>query len=189
MIYSSSFTSPRPHVTEAIFNYRIFMPKPSKSAATSSAGFEDGKLVVTSQQSRFHADAVDAPTSKDIDVKDLTLSIGGRELLDHAHLRITEGVHYVLAGRNGTGKSSLLRALAERRVPGVPSNLRLLLLGQTRVSSDALTDPVQAEDSANTVLEHVTRSDQRRERALKEANRTYHLSYTVEYHVLMLPQA
>ncbi|KAJ9609184.1 hypothetical protein H2200_006956 [Cladophialophora chaetospira] len=145
------------------------MPKASKSG-TSTPNLQDGGIVVTSQQSRFHVDAVDAPTSKDIDVKDLTLSVGGRELLDHAHLRLVEGVHYVLAGRNGTGKSSLLRALAERRVPGVPLNLRLLLLGQTRVSSDALTDPVEAEDEDLTVLQHVTRSDKRRERALREAN-------------------
>ncbi|KIX06247.1 uncharacterized protein Z518_04222 [Rhinocladiella mackenziei CBS 650.93] len=154
------------------------MPKPSKSAK-SSVGREDGAIVVTSQQSRFHADAVDVPTSKDIDVKDLTLSVGGRELLDHAHLRILAGVHYVLAGRNGTGKSSLLRALAERRVPGAPSNLRLLLLGQTRVSSDAGVDPAEAEESSQSVLEHVTRSDHRRERALKDANSMPPLSAAV----------
>lgn len=151
------------------------MPKSSKSG-TSTPNLQDGAIVVTSQQSRFHVDAVDAPTSKDIDVKDLTLSVGGRELLDHAHLRLVEGVHYVLAGRNGTGKSSLLRALAERRVPGVPSNLRLLLLGQTRVSSDALTDPVDAEDENLTVLQHVTRSDKRRERALRELNSMLHFN-------------
>ena len=145
------------------------MPKASKSG-TSTPTLQDGAIVVTSQQSRFHVDAADAPTSKDIDVKDLTLSVGGRELLDHAHLRLVEGVHYVLAGRNGTGKSSLLRALAERRVPGVPSNLRLLLLGQTRVSSDALTEPIETEDESLNVLQHVTRSDKRRERALREAN-------------------
>ncbi|OQV05338.1 hypothetical protein CLAIMM_10097 [Cladophialophora immunda] len=148
------------------------MPKPSKSS-TPAPSLQDGTIVVTSQQSRFHVDALDAPTSKDIDVKDLTLTVGGRELLDHAHLRIVEGVHYVLAGRNGTGKSSLLRALAERRVPGVPRNLRLLLLGQMRVSSDAVTesDGSESESDTTTVLEHVTRSDRRREQALKDANR------------------
>ena len=80
------------------------MPKSSKSG-TSTPILQDGNIVVTSQQSRFHVDAVDAPTSKDIDVKDLTLSVGGRDLLDHAHLRLVDGVHYVLAGRNGTGKT------------------------------------------------------------------------------------
>jgi ATPase subunit of ABC transporter with duplicated ATPase domains len=149
------------------------MPKSSKSSRSLDYGASavDGTLVVTSQQSRFHVDAVDAPTSKDIDVKDLSLSIGGRDLLDHAHLRILEGGHYVLAGRNGTGKSSLLRALAERRVPGVPSNLRLLLLGQTRVNSDALTESSESQDLSQTVLDHVTKSDKRRESALRDADR------------------
>ncbi|KAL2426162.1 putative ATP-binding protein YheS [Exophiala dermatitidis] len=76
------------------------MPRPSKPSKSTAAS-DSGAIVVTSQQSRFHVDAVDAPTSKDIEVKDLTLSVGGRELLDHAHLRILDGVHYVLAGRNG----------------------------------------------------------------------------------------
>ena len=149
------------------------MPKSSKSSRSlkDAESTVDGTLVVTSQQSRFHVDAVDAPTSKDIDVRDLSLSIGGRDLLDHAHLRFLDGVHYVLAGRNGTGKSSLLRALAERRVPGVPSNLRLLLLGQTRVSSDALTESFESQDLSQTVLEHVTKSDKRRESALRDADR------------------
>lgn len=145
------------------------MPKPSK-VSKAAAAQADGAIVVTSQQSRFHVDAVNAPTWKDIDVKDLSLAVGGRELLDHAHLRILEGVHYVLAGRNGTGKSSLLRALAERRVPGIPSNIRILLLGQTRLSSDAVSEPAQTESLSQTVLEHVTRSDHRRERALKASN-------------------
>lgn len=150
------------------------MPRPSQSLKSTAAS-DSGAIVVTSQQSRFHVDAVDAPTSKDIEVKDLTLSVGGRELLDHAHLRILDGVHYVLAGRNGTGKSSLLRALAERRVPGIPNNLRFLLLGQTRVSSDALSDPIGVETPAQTILEHVTRSDHKRERALKASKSMFQL--------------
>ncbi|EXJ85623.1 hypothetical protein A1O1_05989 [Capronia coronata CBS 617.96] len=152
------------------------MPKPSK-LSKAAAIQRYGGIVVTSQQSRFHLDAVDAPTSKDIDVKDLSLSVGGRELLDHAHLRILEGVHYVLAGRNGTGKSSLLRALAEKRVPGVPSNIRLLLLGQTRLSAHALSDPVEAESMAQTVLEHVIKSDHSQEQALKASNSMLQLPF------------
>jgi ATP-binding cassette, subfamily F, member 3 len=143
------------------------MPKGSKQPAQTN--LQDGNIVATSQQSRFHVDANSAPTSKDIDIKDLTLSIGGRELLDHAHLRLVEGVHYVLAGRNGTGKSTLLKALAERRVPGVASNLRLLLLGQTRVSSDVEAEGEEERGGEESVLQHVTKSDRRRERALRDA--------------------
>ena len=41
-----------------------------------------------------------------IDVKDLSITTGDRELLAHADLKLRENVHYVLVGRNGTGKSS-----------------------------------------------------------------------------------
>jgi ATP-binding cassette, subfamily F, member 3 len=144
------------------------MPKAKEQRTTKSAKHEG--IVVTSQQSRFHTESIDAPTLKEIDIKDLTISVGGLELLDHANLRIQNGVHYVFHGRNGTGKSTVLRALAERRVPGVASNLRLLLLGQTRVSSDLETDE-PAQRSEESVLAYVTRSDVKRERALKDLSR------------------
>ena len=144
------------------------MPKAREPRATKSG--KDEGIVVTSQQSRFHTESIDAPTLKEIDIKDLTISVGGLELLDHANLRFQNGVHYVFHGRNGTGKSTVLRALAERRVPGVASNLRLLLLGQTRVSSDLETDGSGAA-LEQSVLEYVTRSDVKRERALKDLSR------------------
>ncbi|KAG5724019.1 hypothetical protein E4T56_gene11240 [Termitomyces sp. T112] len=127
-------------------------------------------IVVTAQQSRFYVDAIDAPATKEIDVKDLALSVSGRDLLSHANLTLRENKHYVLVGRNGTGKSTLIRALAEGRIPGVPWSLHMLLLGQTDfVNSSTLDESLAAlrfEDM--TVLEHVIRSDARRERALAE---------------------
>ncbi|RDB21149.1 putative ABC transporter ATP-binding protein YheS [Hypsizygus marmoreus] len=141
---------------------------------------EEGGLIVSAQQSRFHVDASDTATTKEIDIKDLTLTIGGRDLLSHATLTLREDKHYVLVGRNGTGKSTLLRALAEGRIPGVPWSLHMLLLGQTDVvNSNSNLDETLAnlkfEDG--TILEHVMRSDARRERALVEAK---HLSEALE---------
>lgn len=144
------------------------MPR-AKDSKTSKVN-KDAGIVVSSQQSRFHTESIDAPTLKEVDIKDLTISIGGVELLDHANLRIQDGKHYVFHGRNGIGKSTVLRALAERRVPGVPSNLRLLLLGQTRVSSD-VPDEHEGSKASLPVLEYVTRSDARREQALRNLSR------------------
>ncbi|KAG6867032.1 hypothetical protein C0991_003950 [Blastosporella zonata] len=136
-------------------------------------------IVVTAQQSRFHVDALEAPTSKEVDVKDLSLSISGRDLLSRATFILRENRHYVLVGRNGTGKSTLLRALAEGRIPGVPWSLHVLLLGQTNyVNSSTLDESLVAlrfEDG--TVLEHVMRSDANREHLLAEAK---HLSEALE---------
>ncbi len=146
------------------------MPKVRTGKLTKQA-IDHGGIVVTSQQSRFHADAIDAPSLKDVDIKDLTISIGGLEILDHARLQIQNDTHYVFHGRNGLGKSMLLRALADRLIPGVPSNLRILLLGQTRVSSFVAEDYAGGEGKEQTVLQYVTRSDAAREKALKESQR------------------
>jgi ATP-binding cassette subfamily F protein 3 len=132
-----------------------------------------------------------------IDVKGLCISVNGRELLAHAELKLKENVHYVLIGRNGTGKSSvfenvhvvlivnllthptaLLRALGEAQIPGVPWNLRILLLGQTNpVVENVNHEGTQIRDI--NVLEHVICSDTHRENALREAGGT--LVFTIHY--------
>jgi ATPase subunit of ABC transporter with duplicated ATPase domains len=125
-------------------------------------------LQITAQQSRFHLDAIDTPASKEIWVKDLSISIGQKEILNRAEFRLKERVHYVLVGRNGTGKSTILKAVAEGRIPGIPWSTKILLLGQTReLGLDDAVGGLSIKDE--TVLEHVVRSDRAREVLLKEA--------------------
>ncbi|KAK6516299.1 hypothetical protein TWF506_006208 [Arthrobotrys conoides] len=120
-------------------------------------------IIVTAQQSRFHVDADLSAASLEIDIKDLSITIQNRDLLQHAHLRFLEGRRYVLVGRNGTGKSTLLKCIAEQRIPGLPLNLRTLLLSQTS-QSKSLTSPT------TTTLEYVLRSDTKRELALSDSS-------------------
>ncbi|KAF3282833.1 hypothetical protein TWF970_001568 [Orbilia oligospora] len=120
-------------------------------------------IVVTAQQSRFHVDADLSAASLEIDIKDLSVTVQNRDLLQHAHLRLLEGRRYVLFGRNGTGKSTLLKCIAEQRIPGLPLNLRTLLLSQTS-QSKSLTSPT------TTTLEYVLRSDTKRELALSDSS-------------------
>lgn len=40
------------------------------------------------------------------------------------------GVHYALIGRNGTGKSTLMKAIAEKLIPGIPCATRIAFLQQ-----------------------------------------------------------
>ncbi|KAI9890440.1 MAG: hypothetical protein M1814_003924 [Vezdaea aestivalis] len=147
------------------------MPKNLKlDSSTENQQISIGKIVVTAQQSRFHVDAIDAPDSKDIDVKDLNITVGTREIINNAHLRIQSGTRMVLAGRNGTGKSSLLKALANGMIPGVPLNLRVLLLGQTKIESIGTEAILEKGISAPlTVLEHVIKSDAKVEKLRQEA--------------------
>ncbi|KAK6509014.1 hypothetical protein TWF481_003780 [Arthrobotrys musiformis] len=141
-------------------------PKSKTGASAGNASHlyvpADG-IVVTAQQSRFHVDADLSAASLEIDIKDLSISIQNRELLQHAHLRLLEARRYVLVGRNGTGKSTLLKCIAEQQIPGLPLNLRTLLLSQTS-QSKSLTSPT------TTTLEYVLRSDTKRELALSDSS-------------------
>jgi len=67
--------------------------------------------------------------------------------------------------------TALLRALANKQIPGVPLNLRILLLGQTRdVSAEEALSGLKIEQE--TVLGHVIRSNVAREENLAEEKRT-----------------
>jgi ATPase subunit of ABC transporter with duplicated ATPase domains len=113
----------------------------------------------SSQQSRFHTETLD--TSREIDLKDVSISIGERELVNGAHLRLKDGVKYALVGRNGTGKSTVLTALADKLIPGINPNLRILLLSQVEDSTRS------SEDETRTVLQHVVHGDKERTRNVK----------------------
>jgi ATPase subunit of ABC transporter with duplicated ATPase domains len=101
-------------------------------------------------------------------VKDLSISIGNKELLSHANLQLQRGRKYILHGRNGIGKSTLLRAIATDQIPNIPRGVKVLLLGQVESEAeDDLATKLNRQDES--VLQHVLRSDQKRERLLREA--------------------
>ncbi|CAO2658364.1 Nn.00g060870.m01.CDS01 [Neocucurbitaria sp. VM-36] len=128
-----------------------------------------GHITVTAQQSRYALDAIDAPASKEILVKDLSISVANRELLSRTTLHLVESRHYVLVGRNGTGKSTLLKAVGDGLVPGIPWSTRILLLGQTREEAGMEDELQELFLNGETVLQHVVRSDRVRERYMREA--------------------
>ncbi|KAI9801026.1 MAG: hypothetical protein M1825_003560 [Sarcosagium campestre] len=141
------------------------------SKQSGKASLHEG-LSISAQQSRFHTDATEAST-KEIIVKDLCISLGNREIVSHAELKLMENVHYVLVGRNGTGKSTILRALGAEKIPGVARNIRILFLGQTASEhsglDEALSDlTLESGVAQKSVLEHVLRSDKEREKALRQ---------------------
>jgi ATP-binding cassette subfamily F protein 3 len=100
-------------------------------------------------------------------VKDLSISVSNRELLSRTTLHLVEARHYVLVGRNGTGKSTLLKAMADGLVPGIPWSTKILLLGQTREIEAEAEGEKRLEDA--TVLQYVVRSNRTREQYLREA--------------------
>lgn len=106
----------------------------------------------------------DAPSrtgaSMDVEVLEIVVTAGRQELLYNANLRLAHGHKYGLIGRNGVGKSTLLRAMAERdgRVP-VPRHIMMMHVEQEIAGDDT------------PVLKSVLVADKEREWLLKMEER------------------
>ena len=55
--------------------------------------------------------------SKDISIKNITVRVPGKTLLENTDFIVSDGTKYGLIGKNGIGKSSLLKQVAERVIP------------------------------------------------------------------------
>lgn len=86
---------------------------------------------------------------KDITVDNFSVSARGKELLKNTTVKISHGKRYGLVGPNGTGKSTLLKLLAWRKIP-VPKNIDVLLVEQEIVGDDR--SALEAVVSANEEL-------------------------------------
>ncbi|KAK3285596.1 hypothetical protein CYMTET_6805 [Cymbomonas tetramitiformis] len=86
---------------------------------------------------------------------------GGLDLLDDASCILVPGRRYGLLGRNGKGKSTMLRYLAARRVGGLPDIVSIYYVTQTV----SLTQ----EQEESTPLEVVMATDIERRMLLEEA--------------------
>jgi ATPase subunit of ABC transporter with duplicated ATPase domains len=98
---------------------------------------------------------------RDVNVADVSVSVPGQQLLSGTRFKMTYGQRYGMVGRNGTGKSVLLKHVAHRLPPfeAVPKHIRIVYVEQ-EIDGDARS-PLQ------TVLE----SDRERQWLLAEEQR------------------
>ena len=89
----------------------------------------NAKIKAYSQQSRFHTDAIEKDT-KSLNLKGVCVSIGERDLLNDTDLVIEPGLRYGLLGRNGVGKSTLLKVLSQNLMEGIPDFMKFLYIDQ-----------------------------------------------------------
>ena len=91
-------------------------------------------------------------------INELTYRVGGRLLLDRASVTIPAGHKVAIVGRNGTGKSTLLRLIAGELAPdagdiGVPSGTRIGWVRQEAPAGEtSLLDTVLAADTERAAL-------------------------------------
>ncbi|EPE24251.1 P-loop containing nucleoside triphosphate hydrolase [Glarea lozoyensis ATCC 20868] len=111
-------------------------------------------ILCTSKQTRFD---IKNPVYQELDIEGLNITVtsgpsksavkpkgkaraDGLELLSNATLKLKAGVHYALIGRNGTGKSTILKAVAQKLIPGIPIPTRISILQQTDADKAAAGD-------------------------------------------------
>ncbi|KAI1936054.1 hypothetical protein LOZ66_004972 [Ophidiomyces ophidiicola] len=156
-------------------------------------------ILATCKQTRFHLR--DERGSGEIDVQGLDILISsstiaqdgpalakarkqkarsaGKEILMNANLRLKAGVHYGLVGRNGTGKSTILRAMAEKLIPGIPNVVKIAIIQQTDAEecnleasslSSGHDEKSSHEKTPKTVLQQVLESDESRNDIMRKIN-------------------
>ena len=97
-----------------------------------------------------------------LSISDISIRLAGRLLIDRSTVQITPGARVGLVGRNGTGKSTLFRAIrgelaTESGSITVPSRWRVGSLAQ------------EAPDGPDTLIEVVLKADLERDTLLREA--------------------
>lgn len=93
---------------------------------------------------------------KDLHLTKFDISMGSRVLITDGEITLLYGRRYGLVGRNGMGKTTLLRAIADRELAGIPAHLQILHVEQEAVGNDL------------TVLESVLEADVERAALVKE---------------------
>ncbi|CZR65733.1 related to positive effector protein GCN20 [Phialocephala subalpina] len=112
-------------------------------------------ILCSCKQTRFD---IKNPVYEELDIQGLNITVTsgnsaskpkgkaraeGLEILANASLKLKAGIHYALIGRNGTGKSTILKAVAEKLIPGIPIQTRISILQQTSTDGSAESDKVK----------------------------------------------
>jgi ATP-binding cassette subfamily F protein 3 len=114
-----------------------------------------------------------------LQIKDLTYRIAGRLLLDSVGFALPAGHHAGLIGRNGTGKSTLLKLIAgSLQADGGEINLP----AQTRIGMLAQEAP----DGPESLLDTVLAADTERARLLAEAETATEPQRIAEVHARLV---
>lgn len=106
------------------------------------------KYFVDEDNRKFGQLIKETPGEVEIVNSDFSLAYGGMLLLSHTNLRLVKGHRYGLCGRNGCGKSTLMRSIAEGKLEGFPSKDEL---------KTCFVEHNQGEDADLSILEFIAK--------------------------------
>ena len=137
--------------------YMGFQPSTDKQISEGRARWEEKakQMKLKAPEIIMHHDRKE-DYKVDIFCNNVTISIGGVVICEDAEFKINYGRRYVLIGRNGLGKTTILNAIATREIEGIPKHLQILHVEQETVAND------------NTLLQEILMVDIERTKLLKE---------------------
>ena len=94
------------------------------------------------------------PKSIHIDEFSMVDPGGGRELLTKTEINIRENSIYGLVGKNGFGKTTLLKLMYNYEIEGFPKHIRMVIVNQEELLSDnsVLKCVLEADDIRNQLI-------------------------------------
>eukprot|EP00050_Salpingoeca_kvevrii_P018466 m.74540 g.74540 ORF g.74540 m.74540 type:complete len:818 (+) comp8059_c0_seq2:5626-8079(+) len=102
----------------------------------SASSIPEAKVSTYAQTSRFYVDTKDRTAIGEVEIHDMDLEIGSRTLLRGAHIQLLPEHRYGFIGRNGCGKTTLMRQMAAGTIAGWPQSLSVLLVEQEDVGDE-----------------------------------------------------
>jgi len=107
-------------------------------------------------KSQVRAEASGTNNSKDILLENFDISYGEKVLIKGANVTLSYGRRYGFVGRNGLGKTTLLRMISEKQLL-IPSHISVLHVEQEVVGDD--TPAIQSVLESHTVREGLLREE------------------------------
>ncbi|KAI5150169.1 ATP-binding cassette, subfamily F, member 3 [Enteropsectra breve] len=95
---------------------------------------------------------------------DMDLFVKGKQIIDNSTITITRNAKYGLVGRNGIGKTTLLKAIRKRKF-GIPKGLKIHAIKQDYVSDEKVIDFVGAD--AGKILSGMGFTKEKQEQTLR----------------------
>ena len=110
------------------------------------------QILATASQAPSKRENLDGGNSMDIRMENVDVSFGNKQLLSGADLILAYGRRYGLVGRNGLGKTTLLKMISCGQLK-IPSNIRMLSVEQEVEGDDTpVIDSVLECDTKRTAL-------------------------------------